>query len=149
MAADSCPPSGKEVAGLLEAIPRQTGLRVGLHYIPRGLPFRVEMWDQSDQHIRWVIAASWLDCGDGCGDSQLSVSAVHAAEWDTCDSAASANLGCAPFPKAPRVPQDKKEAMVRPCPSPWHSAFRVSRTPKYHLSCVRRVEAVQSDEALS
>ena len=26
--------------------------------IPRNLPFRVEMWDQSDQHIRWVIAAS-------------------------------------------------------------------------------------------
>src|SRR6478672_1034499 len=25
---------------------------------PRNLPFRVEMWDQSDQHIRWVIAAS-------------------------------------------------------------------------------------------
>ena len=29
-----------------------------LHNIPRNLPFRVEMWDQSDQHIRWVIAAS-------------------------------------------------------------------------------------------
>ena len=29
-----------------------------LHDIPRNLPFRVEMWDQSDQHIRWVIAAS-------------------------------------------------------------------------------------------
>ena len=25
---------------------------------PRNLLFRVEMWDQSDQHIRWVIAAS-------------------------------------------------------------------------------------------
>ena len=25
---------------------------------PANLPFRVEMWDQSDQHIRWVIAAS-------------------------------------------------------------------------------------------
>jgi hypothetical protein len=24
-----------------------------LHDIPRNLPFRVEMWDQSDQHIRW------------------------------------------------------------------------------------------------
>jgi hypothetical protein len=29
-----------------------------LHDIPRNLSFRVEMWDQSDQHIRWVIAAS-------------------------------------------------------------------------------------------
>ena len=28
-----------------------------LHDIPRNLPFRVEMWDQSEQHIRWVIAA--------------------------------------------------------------------------------------------
>ena len=28
-----------------------------VHDIPRNLPFRVEMWDQSDQHIRWVIAA--------------------------------------------------------------------------------------------
>src|SRR6202042_202965 len=38
-----------------------------LHDIPRNLPFRVEMWDQSDQHIRWVIAAS------------ASVSVGHAA----------------------------------------------------------------------
>lgn len=29
-----------------------------LHDIPTRLPFRVEMWDQFDQHIRWVIAAS-------------------------------------------------------------------------------------------
>ena len=29
-----------------------------LHDIPRDPPFRVEMWDRSDQHIRWVIAAS-------------------------------------------------------------------------------------------
>jgi hypothetical protein len=29
-----------------------------LHDIPRNLPFRVEMWDQNEQHIRWVIAAS-------------------------------------------------------------------------------------------
>jgi hypothetical protein len=29
-----------------------------LHDIPRNLPFRVEMWDQSEQHVRWVIAAS-------------------------------------------------------------------------------------------
>jgi hypothetical protein len=29
-----------------------------LHDIPMRLPFRVELWDQSQQHIRWVIAAS-------------------------------------------------------------------------------------------
>ena len=29
-----------------------------LHDIPTRLPFRVELWDRSDQHIRWVIAAS-------------------------------------------------------------------------------------------
>jgi hypothetical protein len=28
-----------------------------LHDISRNLPFRVEMWDRSDQHVRWVIAA--------------------------------------------------------------------------------------------
>ena len=29
-----------------------------LHDIPTNLPFRVEMWDRHDGHIRWVIAAS-------------------------------------------------------------------------------------------
>jgi hypothetical protein len=29
-----------------------------LHDISRNLPFWVEMWDGSDQHVRWVIAAS-------------------------------------------------------------------------------------------
>jgi hypothetical protein len=29
-----------------------------LHDIPTNLPFRVEMWDQHDGHIRWVVAAS-------------------------------------------------------------------------------------------
>jgi hypothetical protein len=29
-----------------------------LHDIPMRLPFRVEMWDRSDQHVRWVIAAT-------------------------------------------------------------------------------------------
>jgi len=29
-----------------------------LHDIPIQLPFRVELWDRSDQHIRWVVAAS-------------------------------------------------------------------------------------------
>ena len=38
-----------------------------LHDIPTRLPFRVELWDRSDQHVRWVIAAS------------SSVAAGHAA----------------------------------------------------------------------
>ncbi len=29
-----------------------------LHDIPTCLPFRVELWDRNEQHIRWVIAAS-------------------------------------------------------------------------------------------
>ena len=29
-----------------------------LHDIPTQMPFRVELWDRSDQHIRWVIAAT-------------------------------------------------------------------------------------------
>jgi hypothetical protein len=29
-----------------------------LHDIPMRLPFRIEMWNESDQHVRWVIAAS-------------------------------------------------------------------------------------------
>ncbi len=29
-----------------------------LHDIPARLPFRVELWDRHDQHIRWVIAAA-------------------------------------------------------------------------------------------
>lgn len=29
-----------------------------LHDIPTSLPFRVELWDRNDQHVRWVIAAA-------------------------------------------------------------------------------------------
>jgi hypothetical protein len=29
-----------------------------LHDIPTNLPFRVEMWERHDEHIRWVLAAS-------------------------------------------------------------------------------------------
>ena len=28
-----------------------------LHDIPTNLPFRFEMWDRTDQHTRWVVAA--------------------------------------------------------------------------------------------
>jgi hypothetical protein len=38
-----------------------------LHDAPRNLPFRVEMWDRSGQHARWVISAS------------ASVAVAHAA----------------------------------------------------------------------
>jgi hypothetical protein len=30
-----------------------------LHDIPRNLPFRVELWDRADQHLRLVIAANF------------------------------------------------------------------------------------------
>src|ERR1700722_5981570 len=66
-----------------------------LHDIPRNLPFRVEMWDQSDQPIRWVIAASAsVAVGHAAMDAanrELSRSALHIAEWDTRDLAASEN----------------------------------------------------------
>jgi len=39
--------------GLLRQAPNPN-----LHDIPTSVPFRVELWDRSDQHIRWVIAAS-------------------------------------------------------------------------------------------
>ena len=29
-----------------------------LHDIPRNLPFRVELWDRHESHVRWVLAAS-------------------------------------------------------------------------------------------
>jgi hypothetical protein len=29
-----------------------------LHDLPMALPYHVEMWDRSDQHVRWVVAAS-------------------------------------------------------------------------------------------
>lgn len=29
-----------------------------LHDIPTNLPFRVELWDRADQHIRWIVSAS-------------------------------------------------------------------------------------------
>ena len=38
-----------------------------LHDIPTQLPIRVELWDRSDQHIRWVLSAS------------ASVAVAHAA----------------------------------------------------------------------
>jgi hypothetical protein len=29
-----------------------------LHDIPTNLPFRIELWDRGNRHVRWVIAAS-------------------------------------------------------------------------------------------
>ena len=54
-----------------------------LHDIPRNLPFRVEMWDQSEQH--GVGQRCGRACCAGCGDCELSRSAVHTEEWDTRD----------------------------------------------------------------
>ena len=47
-----------------------------LHDIPRNLPFRVEMWDCNEQHVRWVIVCFGKRRGRtrcaGRGDCQLS-----------------------------------------------------------------------------
>src|SRR5579859_7663496 len=51
-----------------------------LHDVPRNLPFRVEMWDGTDQHVRWVIAASASVAGarsNGCDECELSSAAAH------------------------------------------------------------------------
>jgi hypothetical protein len=56
-----CVPNAKASGGLrLRPTSAWTNLLANpnLHDIPTRLPFRVEMWDQSDQHVRWVIAAS-------------------------------------------------------------------------------------------
>jgi hypothetical protein len=46
---------------------------LNLHDIPPNLPFRVEMWDQSDQHIRWVITASAsVAVGHGAMDAAIA-----------------------------------------------------------------------------
>ena len=77
---------------------------LNLHDIPPNLPFRVEMWDQSDQHIRWVIGdygvgkRCGLTRGDGCGDRELSGAAVHVqavtAEPITTDSSTYEPVTC-------------------------------------------------------
>ena len=56
-----------------------------LHDIPRNLPFRVEMLDGSDQHIRWVIAASAsVAIGHAAMDAAIAnYPAVHVEERDT------------------------------------------------------------------
>jgi hypothetical protein len=66
-----------------------------LHDIPRNLPFRVEMWDGTDQHVRWVIAASAsVAVGHAAMDAAIAnyPEQRHFAEWDTGDPAASARL---------------------------------------------------------
>ena len=53
-----------------------------LHDIPTRPPFRIELWDRSDQHIRWVIAASSsVAIGHRRRDCQLSRPALQAAQW--------------------------------------------------------------------
>jgi predicted cobalt transporter CbtA len=41
----------------VEALLRQLA-NPNLHDIPAQLPFRIEIWDRNDQHIRWVVAAT-------------------------------------------------------------------------------------------
>ena len=55
-----------------------------LHDVPTRLPFRVELWDRHDQHIRWVIATA------------STVAVGHAASFGrmfrkTCRRAGSSN----------------------------------------------------------
>ena len=58
-----------------------------LRDIPTHLPFRVEMRDRHDQHIRWVIAASSsVEIGHAALDAavcELSQPTLHAAQRDT------------------------------------------------------------------
>lgn len=43
-----------------------------LHDIPTNLPFRVEMWERSNQHVRWVVAAcSSVAVGHAALDSAI------------------------------------------------------------------------------
>ena len=43
-----------------------------LHDIPTNLPFRVEMWERSTQHVRWVVAAcSSVAVGHAALDSAI------------------------------------------------------------------------------
>jgi hypothetical protein len=80
----------RKAYGALAKLLRQLS-NPNLHDIPRNLPFRVEMWDGSDQHVRWVIAASAsVAVGHAAMDAaiancELSGAAVHPAEWDTRD----------------------------------------------------------------
>jgi hypothetical protein len=64
-----------------------------LHDIPHNLPFRVEMWDRNEQHVRWVISASascdWARSA-GRGDRELSGAALYVAQRHTCHPTASA-----------------------------------------------------------
>jgi hypothetical protein len=58
-------------------------------YIPRNLPFRVEMSDQSDQRIRWVIAASAsVAVGQAAMDAAIAVMLTHhnlkRTHWRSC-----------------------------------------------------------------
>jgi hypothetical protein len=50
-------PSLKTGTGWIDKLLRELA-NPNRHDIPTNLPFRVEMWDRHDQHIRWVVAAS-------------------------------------------------------------------------------------------
>ena len=88
-----------------------------LHDIPRNLPFRGrDVGPVGSTHSlgdRGIGERCGRPCCDGCGDCELSGSAVHAEEWDTGYSAASEELALR-HSNAAWAPQDKG---VRPCPS--------------------------------
>jgi hypothetical protein len=55
-----------------------------LHDIPRSLPFRIELWDRSSQHVRWVPRLrppSRSRMPRSMRPSRTIRSAVHASEW--------------------------------------------------------------------
>jgi hypothetical protein len=49
--------TSSEAYSRIEALLRELA-NPNLHDIPTNLPFRVEMWDCNNQHIRWVVAAA-------------------------------------------------------------------------------------------
>ena len=49
--------TSSEAYSRIEALLRELA-NPNLHDIPTNLPFRVEMWDRNNQHIRWVVAAA-------------------------------------------------------------------------------------------
>jgi len=51
-----------------------------LQDIPMRLPFRVELWDRNQQHIRWVIATSSMAIGHAAFDVAIS---THPREYLT------------------------------------------------------------------
>ena len=48
--------ASSEACSLIEDLLRELA-NPNLHDIPTNLPFRVELWEPTNQHVRWVVAA--------------------------------------------------------------------------------------------